>query len=50
MENLPFLNESLPPDNAPTGKAPVGVRPFNCRTDSDSSLSDEIKKYNKIVV
>jgi len=34
----PFLSDVLPPDNAPNGKAPVGVNPFNCNTDSDSSL------------
>jgi hypothetical protein len=28
----------LPPDRAPSGSAPVGVRPFSCSTDSDSSL------------
>lgn len=27
--NLPFFRLVLPPDNAPSGKAPVGVRPFN---------------------
>lgn len=35
---LPFLSDAFPPDNAPNGKAPVGVNPFNCNTDSDSSL------------
>lgn len=38
LNNLPFLSDALPPDNAPKGKAPVGVNPFNCNTDSDSSL------------
>lgn len=26
---LPFLSEDLPPDNAPKGNAPVGVRPLS---------------------
>ena len=33
-----LLSELFPPERAPSGSAPVGVRPFNCRTDSDSSL------------
>lgn len=37
---LPFLSDALPPDNAPSGRAPVGVKPFNCNTDSDSSLQN----------
>ena len=32
------INEALPPERAPRGSAPVGVRPFSCRTCSDSSL------------
>ena len=32
------IREALPPESAPKGKAPVGVRPFNCKTCSDSSL------------
>ena len=36
--SLPLLREALPPESAPSGRAPVGVRPFNCKTDSDSSL------------
>ena len=42
--NVPLIRESLPPDRAPTGNAPVGVRPFNCKTDSDSSLLNMKKK------
>lgn len=34
----PFFSDVLPPDKAPNGNAPVGVRPFSCNTDSDSSL------------
>lgn len=33
-----FVSDVLPPDKAPSGSAPVGVKPFNCSTDSDSSL------------
>jgi hypothetical protein len=36
--NLPFLRDVFPPDSAPRGKEPVGVKPFNCRTLSLSSL------------
>ena len=36
------MRDVFPPDRAPSGRAPVGVNPFNCRTCSDSSL--EIKK------
>lgn len=46
MKLLPFFNEVFPPDNAPSGKAPVGVKPFNCSTLSLSSLED---KKNDIV-
>lgn len=35
---LPLLSDALPPERAPKGRAPVGVRPFSCSTDSDSSL------------
>lgn len=35
---LPFFNDVLPPDSAPRGRAPVGVKPFNCNTLSLSSL------------
>jgi len=31
----------FPPERAPRGRAPVGVKPFNCSTCSDSSLSTE---------
>lgn len=34
----PLESDDFPPDKAPNGKAPVGVNPFNCSTDSDSSL------------
>ena len=27
--DLPRLSEAFPPDNAPKGSAPVGVKPFN---------------------
>lgn len=47
IDRLPFLSEIFPPDKAPNGNAPVGVRPFNCKTDSDSSLFPETKWYNK---
>lgn len=33
-----FFSEDFPPESAPSGRAPVGVNPFNCSTDSDSSL------------
>ena len=36
--DLPRLSEAFPPDNAPKGRAPVGVKPFSWSTDSDSSL------------
>ena len=32
------IREAFPPDRAPRGRAPVGVRPLSCRTCSDSSL------------
>jgi len=32
------LRDVFPPDSAPRGKEPVGVKPFNCRTLSLSSL------------
>lgn len=38
---LPLRKVFLPPDNAPNGNVPVGVRPFNCRTLSLSSRSTE---------
>jgi hypothetical protein len=38
----------LPPDNAPRGKAPVGVKPFNCSTLSLSSLQNE-NQYRLLV-
>ena len=40
---LPRLSEAFPPERAPKGRAPVGVRPFNWRTDSDSSLKNKTK-------
>lgn len=43
IDCLPFFSDVLPPDNAPRGKAPVGVRPFNCNTLSLSSLQDQDK-------
>ena len=27
--DLPRLSEAFPPDNAPKGRAPVGVKPFS---------------------
>lgn len=36
--HLPLRTASLPPDNVPNGSAPVGVSPFSCKMDSDSSL------------
>uniref|UniRef100_A0A182QEW1 Uncharacterized protein n=1 Tax=Anopheles farauti TaxID=69004 RepID=A0A182QEW1_9DIPT len=36
-----LCSDCLPPDRAPSGNAPVGVRPFSCSTDSDSSRSTE---------
>jgi len=45
---LPFFREVLPPDNAPRGKAPVGVKPFNCSTLSLSSLQNE-NQYRLLV-
>ncbi len=36
--NVPLLKDAFPPESAPRGKAPVGVSPLSCRTDSDSSL------------
>ena len=39
--DLPRLREAFPPDKAPKGRAPVGVRPLSCRTDSDSSLKEK---------
>ncbi len=33
-----LFSDALPPERAPRGSAPVGVRPFSCNTDSDSSL------------
>merc|ERR1719483_372387 len=35
------IREVLPPDKAPSGRAPVGVSPFNCNTCSDSSLEEQ---------
>ena len=32
------IREALPPESAPRGRAPVGVRPLSCKTCSDSSL------------
>ena len=32
------MREVFPPERAPSGRAPVGVSPFNCNTCSDSSL------------
>ena len=32
------IREALPPERAPRGRAPVGVRPLSCKTCSDSSL------------
>jgi len=32
------LRDVFPPDSAPRGKEPVGVKPFSCRTLSLSSL------------
>lgn len=46
---LPLFKDAFPPDNAPKGRAPVGVRPFSWRTDSDSSLKYKVidnKTYN----
>ena len=37
------ISEAFPPDSAPSGRAPVGVRPFSCRTCSDSSLIGHIR-------
>jgi len=37
-EDLPLLSVSLPPERAPRGSRPFGVRPFNCNTLSLSSL------------
>lgn len=39
--NLPLRRECFPPDRAPRGRVPVGVRPFNCKTDSLSSRRTE---------
>ena len=36
--SLPVFMLSLPPDKAPMGSSPLGVRPFNCSTLSLSSL------------
>uniref|UniRef100_A0A182J1E9 Uncharacterized protein n=1 Tax=Anopheles atroparvus TaxID=41427 RepID=A0A182J1E9_ANOAO len=36
-----LCSDCLPPERAPSGSAPVGVRPFSCSTDSDSSRSTE---------
>ena len=35
---------ALPPERAPRGRAPVGVKPFSCSTDSDSSLTNKGEK------
>ncbi len=35
---IPFLSDVFPPDSAPNGNAPVGVKPLSWSTDSDSSL------------
>lgn len=40
---LPFFKLVFPPDNAPKGKAPVGVSPLSCSTDSLSSLKHYIQ-------
>ena len=42
------ISEAFPPERAPSGKAPVGVRPFSWRTCSDSSLTrrDYIRSDN----
>lgn len=37
-----FFSDDLPPESAPNGRAPVGVNPFSCNTDSDSSLKGHI--------
>lgn len=42
-KNSPFLRLVFPPDSAPKGNAPVGVKPLSCKTDSLSSL---LKKLN----
>ena len=36
----------FPPERAPRGSAPVGVKPFNCSTCSDSSLHKYLKNLN----
>lgn len=49
--SLPLLSVSLPPDKAPKGRSPLGVRPFNCRTLSLSSLiCDREQKQSKIKI
>jgi hypothetical protein len=53
--NSPFLRDVLPPDNAPRGRDPVGVKPFSCRTLSLSSLKEnkqqsvhpKLQQYNE---
>ena len=44
-EDLPSWRLPFPPDKAPKGRAPVGVRPLSCRTDSDSSLKNNKDGY-----
>lgn len=49
-EYTPFLRLVFPPDSAPNGRAPVGVNPFSCSTDSLSSLENATQCNNFLLV
>lgn len=48
LMKLPFSRDIFPPESAPIGSVPVGVRPLSCKTDSDSSLIDDRKRVINI--